>query len=73
MGSPRFGPAQPIVDALKPPDWLMKMLGLGQPAPAPAAPDTSWHDQMVKQANESARKAAADEQAAPRRKLPQGK
>lgn len=60
MGSP-YGPLTAYFQSLgkipgnvenalpTPPDWFYKMLG--QQAPAPV--DTSWHDQMVRDANAS--------------------
>lgn len=52
-----YGAAQPVVD------FLRKGVGtvrgaLNRVPPSPRNPDTSWHDSMVRTAQESFRKAA---------------
>ena len=53
-------PAQPLLDLRdKISHYASKLTGKSQEPAKKAAPvDTSWHDQMVKQANESIRKQA---------------
>jgi hypothetical protein len=55
-----YGAAQPIVDVAKNAySKVSRLLGdPSEPAPSMKKVDTSWHDEMVKQANESARKQA---------------
>lgn len=61
-----YGAAQPIIDAFKKPyDELTKYLGDPSEKTSQKV-DTSWHDQMVKQANESFAKAQAKASADPK-------
>jgi hypothetical protein len=60
MGSPLINFARALPGKLDnalptPPDFLYRMLGM-QPPVAPGPPDTSWHDQAVREANQSFQK-----------------
>lgn len=58
---PNLGAAQPIMDSVNEGiNKVKKWFTPSKPATPPApAPDTSWHDQQVREANDSFRKAAA--------------
>lgn len=55
----QYGAAQPIADvAINARNWITNKLG-NPSAPRESKPDTSWHDSMVRKANESFRESAA--------------
>src|SRR6266705_155905 len=57
-------PAKPLTDLYK------KWTGKEEKKPAPPKPDTSWHDEQVRKANESFAKPAPEKQPPP---APKGK
>ena len=76
----RFGAAQPIIDAMRPPEWLMRMLGGATPPPAVQGSSTdsgqlpsAWTAANQESIRQQQQQLHAPVPPKPRMRLPQGK